>query len=97
MADDKIKFGVLWTNVSREGNKRYLSGRVEHDNIDAAVALLSRGGRLLILSSKKRPDKRDPDCVLFVVPEKSQSAEADGGRVDPSRRPAPTPSTARSG
>jgi len=71
MADDKVKLGVLWTNVSRTGNQRYLSGRVEQGNLDAAVALLRGGGRLLILSNKKRPDKRDPDCVLFVVPEKS--------------------------
>jgi len=97
MADDKIKFGVLWTNVSREGNKRYLSGRVEQDNIDAAVALLRRGGRLLVLSNKKRPDKRDPDCVLFVVPEKSQSAEADGGRAQLSRKSTATAGPARSG
>jgi hypothetical protein len=74
MTDDKIKLGVLWKQVSREGNKPYLSGRVDQDGLDAAVALLRRGGRFLVLSNKKRPEKRDPDCVLFVVPEKSATA-----------------------
>ncbi len=68
---DKIKLGVLWKQVSREGNRPYLSGRADHDTLEAAVDLLRRGGRLLVLSNKKRPDKRDPDCVLFVVPEQS--------------------------
>jgi len=70
MDDDKIKLGVLWKNVSRNGNKPYLSGRVQQDNVDAAVRLMRAGGRLLILSNTKRPDKQDPDCVLFVVPER---------------------------
>ena len=39
MTDDKIKLGVLWKNLSREGNKPYLSGRVQQDNVDAAAAL----------------------------------------------------------
>ena len=69
MADDKIKLGVLWKNLSREGNSPYLSGRVQEDNLDAAVTLLRNGGRFLVLSNKKRPDKQDPDCELFVVPE----------------------------
>ena len=84
MADDKIKFGVLWKHVSREGNKPYLSGRVEQDAIDTAVGLLRRGGRLLVLSNKKRPDKRDPDCVLYVVPENTSSDRAE--RTKPARR-----------
>ena len=69
MADDKIKLGVLWKNVSREGKQPYLSGRVQQDTLDAAVELLRNGGRFLVLSNKKRPDKQDPDCQLFVVPE----------------------------
>ena len=69
MADDKIKLGVLWKNLSREGNKPYLSGRVDRDNLDAAVDLLRNGGRFLVLTNKKRPDKQDPDCDIFVVPE----------------------------
>jgi hypothetical protein len=77
MTDDKIKLGVLWKQVSREGNKPYLSGRVDQDGLDAAVALLRRGGRFLVLSNKKRPEKRDPDCVLFVVPEKSATRRKD--------------------
>jgi hypothetical protein len=70
MDDDKVKLGVLWKNISRKGNKPYLSGRVQQDTLDAAVRLLRAGGRLLILSNTKRPDKQDPDCVLFVVPER---------------------------
>ena len=70
MDDDKIKLGVLWKNVSRKGNKPYLSGRVHQDTLDAAVGLMRAGGRFLILSNTKRPDKQDPDCVLFVVPER---------------------------
>ncbi len=75
MADDKIKLGVLWKNVSREGNKPYLSGRVQPENLDAAVQLLRDGGRFLVLSNKKRPDKQDPDCELFVVPEPERREE----------------------
>jgi len=84
MSDDKIKLGVLWKHVSREGSKPYLSGRVEADGLDAAVGLLRRGGRLLVLSNKKRPDKRDPDCVLFVVPERESSEPT--GPSKPARR-----------
>jgi len=69
MEDDKIKLGVLWKNVSREGKKPYMSGRLQQDNLDAAVQLLRDGGRFLILGNTKRPNKQDPDCVLFVVPE----------------------------
>ena len=81
MADEMIKLGVLWKNVSRNGNKPYLSGRVDQDNLDAAVDLLRDGGRFLILSNKKRPNKQDPDCQLFVVPER---------REETSRTPPPT-------
>ncbi len=80
MADDKIKLGVLWKNVSREGKQPYLSGRVQQDTLDAAVELLRNGGRFLVLSNKKRPDKQDPDCQLFVVPERERREE---------QRPAP--------
>jgi hypothetical protein len=80
MTDDKIKIGVLWKQVSREGNKPYLSGRVDLGALDAAVALLRRGGRLLVLSNKKRPDKRDPDCALFVVPERSGPSDERASR-----------------
>ncbi|HVM94965.1 MAG TPA: hypothetical protein VMT89_01195 [Candidatus Acidoferrales bacterium] len=76
MNDDRIKLGVLWKNVSQKGNKPYLSGRVQEENIDEAVGLLKRGGRLLILSNTKRPDKKDPDCVLYVVPDRSQAEAA---------------------
>jgi hypothetical protein len=78
MTDDKIKLGVLWKNVSREGNKPYLSGRVQQDNLDAAAQVLREGGRFLVLSSKKRPDKQDPDYELFVVPEPEQRGERPG-------------------
>ena len=70
MDDDKIRLGVLWKNVSRKGNKPYLAGRVQQDTLEAAVRLMRAGGRFLILSNTKRPDKQDPDCVLFVVPER---------------------------
>ena len=89
MADDKIRLGVLWKNVTREGNKPYLSGRVQRENLDAAVDLLRDGGRFLILSNSKRPDKQDPDCLLFVVPEaprRDAGEERSGpppGRVPP--------------
>lgn len=69
MDNNKIKLGVLWKHLSREGNKPYLSGRVQQDSLDAAVELLRGGGRFLVLSSKKRPNKQDPDCELFVVPD----------------------------
>ena len=89
MDDDKIKLGVLWKNVSRNGKKPYLSGRIQQDNIEAAVRLMRQGGRLLILSNTKRPDKQDPDCVLFVVPEperpESQSRESVGAEQSKAR------------
>ena len=102
MADDKIRLGVLWKNMSREGNKPYLSGRVQRENLDAAIALLRDGGRLLVLSNNKRPDKQDPDCVLFVVPEASRRDSADGAIPDnPARGTAggarPKPSTPSAG
>jgi hypothetical protein len=83
MTDDKIKLGVLWKQLSREGSKPYLSGVVDRDGLDEAVALLRRGGRLLVLSNKKRPDKRDPDCVLFVVPERTRPGGSE--RAGPER------------
>jgi hypothetical protein len=76
MTDDKIKLGVLWKNLSREGKKPYLSGRVQADNLEAAVQLLRDGGRFLILTNKKRPDKQDPDCEIFVVPEPARREES---------------------
>jgi len=99
MADDKIRLGVLWKNVTREGNKPYLSGRVQRENLDAAVELLRDGGRFLILSNSKRPDKQDPDCVLFVVPEAPRRDAADDrGATPPNRAPArPEAGTARPG
>jgi len=83
MADDRIKLGVLWKNVSREGNRTYLSGRVQQDGLDAAVDLLRDGGRFLVLGNTKRPDKQDPDYVLFVVPERERREE----RPVPERTP----------
>jgi hypothetical protein len=94
MADDKIKLGVLWKNVSREGKKPYLSGRVQQDTLDAAVELLRDGGRFLILSNTKRPDKQDPDCVLFVVPEPER--RDDRGSRDPGTQSRATPGADRS-
>jgi hypothetical protein len=88
MTDDKIKLGVLWKNLSREGKTPYLSGRVQQDNLDAAVQLLRDGGRFLVLSSKKRPDKQDPDCELFVVPEPERREERSGA-APPASRHAP--------
>jgi len=79
MTDDKVKLGVLWKNLSRDSKTPYLSGRVQQDNLDAAVQLLRDGGRFLVLSSKKRPDKHDPDCELFVVPEPERRAERPAG------------------
>jgi hypothetical protein len=83
MTNDKIKLGVLWKQVSREGNKPYLSGVVDRDGLEAALALLRRGGRFLVLSNNKRPEKRDPDCVLFVVPEKAAAGTSE--RAAPQR------------
>lgn len=77
MTDDKVKLGVLWKNLSRNGQKPYLSGRAQLDSLDEAVQLLRDGGRLLILSNQKRPDKRDPDCVLFVVPERAATDQSE--------------------
>ncbi len=86
MTDDKIRLGVLWKNVTREGNKPYLSGRVQREHLDAAVKLLQDGGRLLVLSNNKRPDKQDPDCVLFVVPDAPRrDAAEDRAEAAPSR------------
>lgn len=82
MTDDKVKLGVLWKNVSRNGQKPYLSGRVQEDSLDAAVRLMREGGRLLVLGNNKRPEKRDPDCVLWVVPE----APAASASADPAPR-----------
>jgi hypothetical protein len=89
MTDDKIKLGVLWKNLSREGNKPYLSGRVQQDNLDAAAQVLREGGRFLVLSSKKRPDKQDPDYELFVVPEPERRGERSGAAPAAPRQAAP--------
>ena len=75
MTDDRIKLGVLWKNLSREGNKPYLSGRIQHDSLDDAVQLMRDGGRFLVLGNTKRPDKQDPDYVLYVVPERRQNEQ----------------------
>ncbi len=87
MGDEMIKLGVLWKNVSRNGQKPYLSGRVQQDTLDAAVELLREGGRFLILGNNKRPDRKDPDCVLFVVPERQENrtgqAASSPGTVTP--------------
>src|SRR5512136_2436956 len=88
MTDDKIKLGVLWKNLSREGNKPYLSGRVQQDNLDAAAQVLREGGRFLVLSSKKRPDKQDPDYELFVVPEPERRGERPGAAAATRQAPA---------
>jgi len=85
MDDDKIKLGVLWKNLSRKGNKPYLAGRVQQETLDAAVDLMRAGGRFLILSNNKRPDKQDPDCVLFVVPER-ESPQAPRAQAPASQR-----------
>ena len=83
MDDDRIRLGVLWKNVSR-GNKPYLAGRVQRDNLEAAMQLLRDGGRFLILGNTKRPDKQDPDYQLFVVPERERSdGEDERGRNAP--------------
>jgi len=89
MTDDKIKLGVLWKNLSREGNKPYLSGRVDRDNLDAAVQLLRDGGRFLVLPNKKRPDKQDPDCEIFVVPESGGRDKRSGAAPVTQRGAAP--------
>lgn len=95
MADNKIKLGVLWKNLSREGNKPYLSGRVDRDNLDAAVQLLRNGGRLLVLTNKKRPDKQDPDCEIFVVPDSGRGERRSAAAPVSQRRA--TPATEQSG
>lgn len=89
MTDDKIKLGVLWKNLSREGKKPYLSGRVQADNLDAAVQLLRGGGRFLVLPNQKRPDKQDPDCAIFVVPESARREKRGGSASVTQRRSAP--------
>jgi len=92
MDDDRIKLGVLWKNVSRD-NKPYLSGRVQQDNLDAAVQLLRDGGRFLVLGNTKRPDKQDPDYQLLVVPERERSdGGAERGRNTPTAGTSRTPS-----
>ena len=69
MANDRIKLGVLWKHDGKDGKKPFLSGAVRAESMEAAIALMRDGGRLLVLSNVgKRPDKRDPDCELFVVP-----------------------------
>jgi hypothetical protein len=100
MDDEKIKLGVLWKNLSRKGNKPYLSGRVQQDSFDAAVQLMRDGGRLLVLSNTKRPDKQDTDCVLFVVPERepqgahhARDAASPRRATPPADRSTPRPST----
>ena len=95
MADDKIKLGVLWKHVSRKGSKPYLSGRVQEDRLEAAVTLLRQGGRLLVLSSVKRPDKQDPDCELFVIPARdgsgaTESPRGEGAGESGTKKPAVT-------
>ena len=71
MANDRIKLGVLWKHEGRDGKKPFLSGAVRNEGLESAIALLRDGGRLLVLSNvTKRPDKKDPDCELFVVPDK---------------------------
>lgn len=73
MATDMIKLGVLWKKTSREGNRPYLAGAVRADGVDAAVELLRKGARFLVLSNNhKRDGKQDPDCELFVVPDKEK-------------------------
>jgi hypothetical protein len=73
MANDRIKLGVLWKHEGRDGKKPFLSGAVRNESLESAIALLRDGGRLLVLSNAtKRPDKKDPDCELFVVPDKPQ-------------------------
>jgi hypothetical protein len=89
MDDNKIKLGVLWKNVSRNGKKPYLSGRVQQDNIEAAVQLMRQGGRLLVLSNTKRPDKQDPDCVLLVVPEPDRRDDRGSGHSEAQSRVSP--------
>jgi hypothetical protein len=89
MIDDKIKLGVLWKNLSKEGKKPYLSGRVQEDSLEAAVQLLREGGRFLVLTNKKRPDKQDPDCEIFVVPERGRREERSESAPVAPRRTAP--------
>ena len=95
MIGDKIKLGVLWKNLSREGHTPYLSGRVDRDNLDAAVQLLRNGGRFLVLTNKKRPDKQDPDCEIFVVPESGRGEKR--GSTAPVTQRRVTPATEQSG
>lgn len=95
MMDDKVKLGVLWKNVSRNGQKPYLSGRAQLDSLDDAIQLLRDGGRLLVLSNQKRPDKRDPDCVLFVVPERTATTQSESGPQPASHRSEPATRAAR--
>jgi hypothetical protein len=89
MSDDNIKLGVLWKNLSKEGKEPYLSGRVQQDSLEAAVQLLREGGRFLILTNKKRPDKQDPDCEIFVVPDRGRREEGSESAPVAQRRAAP--------
>lgn len=69
MANGRIRLGVLWKHGGGDGKKPFLSGEVRGDTLEAAVVLMRQGGRLLVLANpNKRPDRKDPDCELFVVP-----------------------------
>jgi hypothetical protein len=69
MANERIKLGVLWKHDGKDGKKPFLSGALRAESLESAIALMRDGGRLLVLANaNKRPDKRDPDCELFVVP-----------------------------
>lgn len=68
---DMLKLGVLWKRTTRQGNRPFLAGPVCGEAIEAAVALLRQGGRFLVLANQhKRDGKNDPDCTLFVVPDR---------------------------
>jgi hypothetical protein len=76
MSNDMVKLGVLWKRMTREGNRPFLTGPVRDDGIDAAVALLRKGGRFLVVANKtKREGRNDPDCELFVVPDRNGGKE----------------------
>ena len=89
--DGRVKLGVLWKHVSSKDNTPFLSGRVQEDSLDAAVALLRLGGTLLLVTNNKRPDKKDPDCQLFVMPDRaateSAAAPSPPSKQSPSSRP----------
>lgn len=76
MSDEMVKLGVLWKRMTREGNRPYLTGPVRSAGIDAAVELLRKGGRLLVVANtSKREGRNDPDCELFVVPDRKGARE----------------------